>query len=174
MRPFLAHVMCLFFLLLQVLISMSSDEESICLYAKNETPFFMCFAHQLLCDETIMGSKLYRYRMDYLKFVEHHRATNADITIGCLPVDYERASDFGLMKIDEEGRIYVSACMLGRAGLPKETSCLKDLAHLRTRVVCCVQDFAEKPKGDALEAMKVDTTVLGEQAESLSPSFFCG
>jgi hypothetical protein len=45
--------------------------------------------------------------MDYLKFVEHHRATNADITIGCLPVDYERASDFGLMKIDEEGRIYV-------------------------------------------------------------------
>ena len=48
--------------------------------------------------------------MDYLKFVEHHRATNADITIGCLPVDYERASDFGLMKIDDEGRIFVSAC----------------------------------------------------------------
>ena len=48
------------------------------------------------------------YRMDYLKFVEHHRATNADITIGCLPVDYERASDFGLMKIDDEGRIFVS------------------------------------------------------------------
>ena len=48
------------------------------------------------------------YRMDYLKFVEHHRATNADITIGCLPVDHERASDFGLMKIDDEGRIFVS------------------------------------------------------------------
>lgn len=26
----------------------------------------------------------------------------------------------------------------------------------------CIQDFAEKPKGDALEAMKVDTTVLGK------------
>ena len=50
-----------------------------------------------------------RYRMDYMKFVEHHRATDADITIGCLPVDYERASDFGLMKIDEEGRITVHA-----------------------------------------------------------------
>ena len=50
----------------------------------------------------------HRYRMDYLKFVEHHRATEADITIGCLPVDYERASDFGLMKIDDEGRILVS------------------------------------------------------------------
>jgi len=35
------------------------------------------------------------YRMDYMKFVEHHRATNADITIACLPVDKERASDFG-------------------------------------------------------------------------------
>jgi glucose-1-phosphate adenylyltransferase len=50
--------------------------------------------------------------MDYLKFVEHHRATNADITIGCLPVDYERASDFGLMKIDDEGRIFVSTCLV--------------------------------------------------------------
>ena len=50
-----------------------------------------------------------RYRMDYLKFVEHHRATNADITIGCLPVDYERASDFGLMKVNDEGEIVVRA-----------------------------------------------------------------
>lgn len=48
-----------------------------------------------------------RYRMDYLKFVEHHRATNADITIGCLPVDYERASDFGLMKVNDDGEIFV-------------------------------------------------------------------
>ena len=36
--------------------------------------------------------------------------------------------------------------------------------------MCCAQDFAEKPKGDALEAMKVDTTVLGEQADFSSPS----
>ena len=27
------------------------------------------------------------------------------------------------------------------------------------------QDFAEKPKGDALEKMKVDTTVLGKPRE---------
>ena len=56
-----------------------------------------------------LAACLIRYRMDYMKFVEHHRSTNADITIGCLPVDYERASDFGLMKIDDEGRIFVSA-----------------------------------------------------------------
>lgn len=46
--------------------------------------------------------------MDYMKFVEHHRATDADITIGCLPVDHERATDFGLMKINDEGQILVS------------------------------------------------------------------
>ena len=45
--------------------------------------------------------------MDYMKFVEHHRNTDADITIGCLPVDEERATDFGLMKINEEGQIMV-------------------------------------------------------------------
>lgn len=62
------------------------------------------------------------------QFVDHHRATGADVTIGCLPVDATRASDFGLMKIDNEGRI---------------------------------TEFAEKPKGEALEKMRVDTTVLG-------------
>ena len=44
------------------------------------------------------------YRMDYMQFVDHHRATGADISIGCLPVDDARASDFGLMKVDNTGR----------------------------------------------------------------------
>ena len=51
--------------------------------------------------------------MDYLKFVEHHRNSDADITIGCLPCDYERATEFGLMKINDEGQIIVSLhCIL--------------------------------------------------------------
>ena len=33
------------------------------------------------------------YRMDYMKFVEYHRETNADITVGTLPIEEERASD---------------------------------------------------------------------------------
>jgi len=45
------------------------------------------------------------YRMDYLDFVKKHRATNADITVGALPVNESRASSFGLMKIDGSGRI---------------------------------------------------------------------
>jgi len=82
-------------------------------------------------EEVVILSGDHLYRMDYMKFVEHHRATKADITIGCLPMDDGRASDFGLMKINDEGRI---------------------------------TEFSEKPKGDALKAMQVDTTILGLSA----------
>lgn len=68
------------------------------------------------------------YRMDYRQFIDRHRESNADITISVIPMDEKRASDFGLMKIDNNGRII---------------------------------DFSEKPKGDALKQMQVDTTTLG-------------
>ncbi|KAK9080313.1 hypothetical protein SSX86_000071 [Deinandra increscens subsp. villosa] len=45
------------------------------------------------------------YRMDYMDFVQRHVDTNADITVSCIPMDDSRASDYGLMKIDETGRI---------------------------------------------------------------------
>lgn len=45
------------------------------------------------------------YRMDYEKFIQAHRESHADITVAALPVDEKRATAFGLMKIDDEGRI---------------------------------------------------------------------
>lgn len=45
--------------------------------------------------------------MDYMKFVNYHRDTGADITIGAIPYSADRAKDFGLMKIDERRRIQV-------------------------------------------------------------------
>ncbi|GFP98403.1 glucose-1-phosphate adenylyltransferase large subunit chloroplastic/amyloplastic [Phtheirospermum japonicum] len=45
------------------------------------------------------------YRMDYMDFVQKHIDTNADITVSCVPMDDSRASDYGLMKIDDTGRI---------------------------------------------------------------------
>ena len=68
------------------------------------------------------------YRMNYADFIHRHRDTRAAITLSVIPVDENRASDFGLMKIDRRGRVL---------------------------------SFREKPKGDALKAMQVDTTVLG-------------
>lgn len=45
------------------------------------------------------------YRMDYGKFVNHHVATGADLTVGALPVDPLQAEGFGLMRTDGVGRI---------------------------------------------------------------------
>lgn len=56
-----------------------------------------------------------RYRMDYMKFVNYHRDTNADITIGAIPYGADRAKDFGLMKIDEKRRVKVGARARGHA-----------------------------------------------------------
>ncbi|KAJ4727966.1 Glucose-1-phosphate adenylyltransferase [Melia azedarach] len=72
------------------------------------------------------------YRMDYMDFVQHHIDSGADISVSCLPVDDSRASDFGLVKIDETGRI---------------------------------RHFLEKPKGESLRSMQVDTTILGLSAQ---------
>lgn len=45
------------------------------------------------------------YRMDYRRFLEHHRETRADVTIGVLPVSAAEASRYGILKIDEKTRI---------------------------------------------------------------------
>jgi glucose-1-phosphate adenylyltransferase len=72
------------------------------------------------------------YRMDYRKFLQRHRETNADLTISVIPNRREEAEEFGLLKTDDDGRII---------------------------------EFKEKPKGDALEAMRVDTTRFGLSEE---------
>ncbi|KAM0043480.1 putative glucose-1-phosphate adenylyltransferase [Helianthus debilis subsp. tardiflorus] len=51
----------------------------------------------------LVGNHL--YRMDYEKFIQAHRVSDANITFAALPMDEKRATSFGLMKIDEEGRI---------------------------------------------------------------------
>lgn len=45
------------------------------------------------------------YRMDYRQMLRTHIVNNADVTISVLPVYQQRASDFGVLKVDEEGRI---------------------------------------------------------------------
>ncbi|XP_052189275.1 glucose-1-phosphate adenylyltransferase large subunit 3, chloroplastic/amyloplastic [Diospyros lotus] len=56
-------------------------------------------------EDVVILSGDHLYRMDYMDFVQNHRQSGADITISCLPMDDSRASDFGLMKIDNKGRI---------------------------------------------------------------------
>ena len=79
-------------------------------------------------DQYLILSGDHLYRMNYAEFIQRHRETEADVTLSVVPVKEQGASDFGLMKIDSNGR---------------------------------VRSFSEKPKGDALKTMQVDTTVFG-------------
>ncbi len=45
------------------------------------------------------------YRMDYREMIETHQATKADVTIAGIPVDREAAKGFGVMRINDEGRV---------------------------------------------------------------------
>ncbi len=84
-------------------------------------------------DEYLILSGDQLYRMDYSRFVEHHRSTGADLTVAALPVDAAQAEAFGLMRTDENGNI---------------------------------KEFREKPKGDSLKEMAVDTSRFGLSVES--------
>ncbi len=94
-------------------------------------------AHHNATEHLILAGD-HLYRMDYSQFVQHHRDTNADITIAVRPMDEANASSFGIMKIDDRGRIVA---------------------------------FKEKPEGEELRQMQVDTRVLGldEASAQLSP-----
>jgi glucose-1-phosphate adenylyltransferase len=86
-------------------------------------------------DTVLILSGDHLYRMNYLEFLAKHKSTGADITVSVTAARTEEASGFGLLKIDDTGRIV---------------------------------EFKEKPKGEALETMRVDTTRLGlsqEEAE---------
>ena len=48
------------------------------------------------------------YRMNYQDFVHTHRKSGADITVAALPTDEKQAAAFGLMKINDSGKIIVS------------------------------------------------------------------
>ena len=82
-------------------------------------------------DTLLILSGDHLYHMDYRQFLERHNETNADVTVSVIPCEPRSASEFGLLKTDETGRIV---------------------------------EFKEKPKGDDLLSMKVDTTQLGLDA----------
>jgi glucose-1-phosphate adenylyltransferase len=45
------------------------------------------------------------YKMDYEQMLEQHVSSGADVTVGCVEVDREEASAFGVMHIDDQDNI---------------------------------------------------------------------
>ncbi|MGH9908225.1 MAG: sugar phosphate nucleotidyltransferase, partial [Pyrinomonadaceae bacterium] len=83
-------------------------------------------------DTLLILSGDHLYRMDYGDFLARHFESDADVTVSVIPTDATSASDFGLLKTDQTGRIV---------------------------------EFREKPKGEHLESMLVDTTSFGLSAD---------
>jgi len=90
-------------------------------------------------DTLLILSGDHLYSMDYRQFLNRHYESGADVTVSVTPCDEAAATDFGLLKTDENGRII---------------------------------EFKEKPKGDELQSMRVDTRKLGlSETEALGRPF---
>ena len=64
------------------------------------------------------------YKMDYGAMLAHHVETNADITVGCIEVEQEKARQYGVMSVDETHRVFSFAekpddphCIPGKEGI---------------------------------------------------------
>lgn len=56
-------------------------------------------------DQVLILSGDHLYRMDYRELLACHREQKADITVCVIPVETERASGFGILKLENDGRI---------------------------------------------------------------------
>jgi glucose-1-phosphate adenylyltransferase len=83
-------------------------------------------------DTLLILSGDHLYRMDYRDFLQRHYDSDADVTVSVIPCAAQAASEFGLLRTDQNGRII---------------------------------EFKEKPEGDDLEGMRVDTTAFGLTAD---------
>jgi glucose-1-phosphate adenylyltransferase len=63
------------------------------------------FIRQNRADLAVILSGDHIYKMDYRPMIEAHIAQNADLTIGVMPVPLEETNRFGIMQVDEAGRI---------------------------------------------------------------------
>jgi len=45
------------------------------------------------------------YKMDYGAMLAYHELKNADMTVACLEVDLDKAKAFGVMSVDDDGRV---------------------------------------------------------------------
>lgn len=69
------------------------------------------------------------YKMDYRPMLYEHAATGADVTIGCVDVPLEHAGAFGIMQIDDRGRVtrFDEKPRMARASVPGGSTALASM-----------------------------------------------
>jgi glucose-1-phosphate adenylyltransferase len=56
-------------------------------------------------DYVVILSGDHIYKMDYAELLREHMQTEADVTIGCIPVPLSESDQFGIMRIDSQNRV---------------------------------------------------------------------
>jgi glucose-1-phosphate adenylyltransferase len=57
------------------------------------------------CEEVLVLSGDQLYRMDFRAMIETHRKSGAEVTIACIPVKEDQTSGFGLMRVNDDGKV---------------------------------------------------------------------
>jgi glucose-1-phosphate adenylyltransferase len=63
------------------------------------------YVHEEKCKEVLILSGDQLYRMDFRHLLDTHRQTGADVTIAVLPVSAEQVEGFGIVRLDDSGRV---------------------------------------------------------------------
>jgi glucose-1-phosphate adenylyltransferase len=63
------------------------------------------YVHEDSCQDVLVLSGDQLYRMDFQLLLKTHRQTGAEVTIAALPVRADQASQFGLLRTDDTGRV---------------------------------------------------------------------
>src|SRR5436305_7515963 len=63
------------------------------------------YIHEDPCSDVLILSGDQLYRMDFRQLLRSHRDADADITIAVLPVAREQAAGFGIVRVNDQGRV---------------------------------------------------------------------
>ncbi len=63
------------------------------------------YIHEDPCRDVLVLSGDQLYRMDFRQLIKTHREARADVTIAVLPVATEQTAGFGIVKLDDNGRV---------------------------------------------------------------------
>ncbi len=84
------------------------------------------------------------YRMDVRLMLDFHRDKRADLTVAAIPIPVEEAHDFGIMEVDNEGRLigFVEKPKSGAKTMPGDpTRCLASMGNYLFTTDVLVQEI---------------------------------
>jgi glucose-1-phosphate adenylyltransferase len=84
------------------------------------------------------------YRMDVQQMLDFHRQKKADLTVSAIPIPVEEAHDFGIMEVDQDGRLigFVEKPKSGAKTMPGDpTRCLASMGNYLFTTDVLVQEI---------------------------------